>query len=1041
MLHTGLISNAPYYKGKGFCVNPVVKYGIPACADSRRNKKVIGTADYERYWEEQLYYCKNGYQTGGLWVPGRFYYYMNFNNMSTINGVITPDMVDLHLELAYLIEYAKANGKNIISAKGRRKGISEFTHKAVIDYGWRFNFPSSNALAGAYQGAVAAGQDIYAQDFMTKWRAGDALVVPEFRVKKLLNNDDEVIGGYEIQNEESDWNEEGSKAKIYVRTAFKTGNIFKGLYLNDAIAEEGGEFIKLKEFYSATKDCLMDGDKQIGTFFFYGCVCAGTKVWDNYGNLINIEDLKPENGIIGFNQEKGGFSKEEITYWQPPHEKECYKITTNTGRILECSDDHPILKRIKRKNSPSYKGVEFVEAQNLKTGDRIATIEQVDIWSEKRMFEPRLTGWIVGDGSYHNAIWLMNADEEMYNYTSSKFYTRVYHEEPTKDGRILRKFLVNGVNLRNSFREMEILGQTKDRKRLPKNIHSYCKEDVCEFIGGYFDADGCAYTNDKTKETFLKLTSANYEILHETRLVLQKLGIRCNIMFEKPNFNNPKTTRRHFNLIIKDKTSINRFNENIKFSIKYKQDNLERGVRNIEGVNPRKAKSFKGLRFEEVILVEPIGKKPVYNLTAGTTNTYVANGIVTHNTGGKITKESKDFKEIYYNQDAFNFIEFTILAPRFYKPNYGGATRGGQDISEIPNLLKTHKPFELIGVEDTQEAERAIREKRAEFLKKGQLKEYNEDRQNNPLSKEDIFLSTAVNEFDINKLNDQLFAIDSNPPKYIRCKIDWETDGRGEIKQPLATKLVPLPPEDERKDFVLVHVDYFAPIKTYSHLYCAGIDSYDQDTSRTSKSLGAMCVLIRRNNIPGALELAPIATIRCRPERKEKFYELCLKLSVHYNLVESVLVDVRCPLIIEYFKQRGCERFLAYRPTKFEKENSEQTNTYGVSLNINSRPQMVSIMQSAIFDFAQNIWFRTLIEELLNFDDVAIGSDNDLADAYGIALMQDVANTVAPQDNKDFSFKEMYELGGEFKTNENGDIVPAESNPFKGEEHDHPNLL
>lgn len=679
MLYKGLIPNAPYIKGKGYCVNPVVKYGIPACADSRRNKKVIGTAEYESYWEEQLYYCKNGYQTGGLWVPGRFYYYMNFNNMSTINGVITPDMVDLHLELAYLIEYAKANGKNIISAKGRRKGISEFTHKAVIDYGWRFNFPSSNALAGAYQGAVAAGQDIYAQDFMTKWRAGDALMVPEFRMKKLLNNDDEVIGGYEIQNEESDWNEEGSKAKIYVRTAFKTGNIFKGLYLNDAIAEEGGEFDKLKEFYSATKDCLMDGDKQIGTFFFYG-------------------------------------------------------------------------------------------------------------------------------------------------------------------------------------------------------------------------------------------------------------------------------------------------------------------------------------------------------------------------TGGKINKESKDFKEIYYNQDAFNFIEFTILAPRFYKPNYGGATRGGQDISEIPNLLKTHKPYELIGVEDIQEAERAIKEKRAEFLKKGQLKEYNEDRQNNPLTKEDIFLSTAVNEFDVNKLNDQLFAIDNNPPKHIRCKIDWETDSKGEIKQPLATKLVPLPPEDDRKDYVLVHVDYFAPIKTYSHLYCAGIDSYDQDTSRTSKSLGAMCVLIRRNNIPGALELAPIATIRCRPERKEKFYELCLKLSVHYNLIESVLVDVRCPLVIEYFKQRGCERYLAYRPTKFEKENSEQTNTYGVSLNLNSRPQMVSIMQSAIFDFSCNIWFRPLIKELLNFDDVAIGSDNDLADAYGIALMQDVANTIAPQDNKDFSYKEMYELGGEFKVNENGEIIPSEPTPFKGEEHDHPNL-
>ena len=132
---------------------------------------------------------------------------------------------------------------------------------------------------------------------------------------------------------------------------------------------------------------------------------------------------------------------------------------------------------------------------------------------------------------------------------------------------------------------------------------------------------------------------------------------------------------------------------------------------------------------------------------------------------------------------------------------------------------------------------------------------------------------------------------------------------------------------------------------------------------------------------------------------------------------------------------------MAYRPTKFEKENSEQTNTYGVSLNINSRPQMVSLMQSAIFDFYKNIWFRFLIEELLKFDEVALGSDNDLADAYGIALMQDVSMLIAPRDQKDLNLANIYRLGGDFVVNELGQTVPVKKTPRIGhDEQDRPEL-
>jgi hypothetical protein len=273
------IPQPPYIKGKGFDSAPLISKGIPAYADASRDPKVIGTPEYELFWQEQLYRCINGYNTGGIYIPGRFYYYMNFNAMSTIHGVINPDFCDLHLQLAYIIEWCKAHGKNLIIGKKRRAGISEFTQKAVIDYGFRF--------IPAYKAGVAAGQKKYAEDFMKKWQTSDALLANEFKMNILLNNPDEVVSGYKMYEDGKEV-KKGIGTEIIVRTMHNNPNMFKGLYLNDAVAEEAGEFDNLCEFISATNDCLMDGDTQVGTFYIYGTggnVNKGSKdfkkVWEN----------------------------------------------------------------------------------------------------------------------------------------------------------------------------------------------------------------------------------------------------------------------------------------------------------------------------------------------------------------------------------------------------------------------------------------------------------------------------------------------------------------------------------------------------------------------------------------------------------------------------------------------------------------------------------------------------------------------------------------------------------------------------------------
>lgn len=649
-----MIVRPPYIKPKNFLhhLTKVVRDGIPASADSKRDPKVIGTPEWESFWNDELWKIVNGFQIGSTWIPGFFYYYMNYKQMSTIKGVVTPDMVDLHLELAYHIEFCKANGKNLLCAKGRRKGISEAASTMIIDYGWRFK--------EGYKGGVAAGNKTYVDDFMSKWRFSDSRLPPELAIKRLVDNDDEVIAGYTIKDSHGAWKDMGTMNTVYARTMHTNPNMFKGLYLNDIISEEIGEHEKWIEFYGASKDCLMSGNQQVGTMVAFG-------------------------------------------------------------------------------------------------------------------------------------------------------------------------------------------------------------------------------------------------------------------------------------------------------------------------------------------------------------------------TGGNVNKGSKDFKKVWHEAENFNFVKFLIPATRFYF--YGGATEANRQLPLESEFYKTYRPYELIGVEDVDLSKKFILNKRDKWLKTGDMKAYNEDLQNNPIDETEIFRKTVINSFDTNKLNQQDIAISAlTHPKYTKYKMAWGKDEKGMIKTPLEVKLTPITFVDNQDECVWI-IDSEHPRKGFANLYVSGLDSYDLDTAKASKSLGAMCVFIRENNIKGAMQKAPIAVISCRPHRKEKFYEMCLMLSVYYNLIGNVLIDVANGGIFNYFKDNGCQKYLARRPVKFESEGSQQVAEFGVRLTNFSRPRMVGLMQTHIVDHCQDIWFPELIHQLGNYDEIEVGSDNDLADAYGIALMQDVSCEVKPFDMEDDSQEDRWKLP-EFGTNRFGDIVP-----------------
>lgn len=644
-------NRGPYIKSKGFVPDPIARHGIPKYADTRINPKAKGTYDWQKYWEDQLYYIHNGYETGGMTIPGRFYYWMNFRVFNTVLGPIRPQIVDIHLELAYMIDYVKANGKNFIGPKGRRLGLSEAGQTMVVDYGYRF-FPG-------YKAGIAAGQDVYIQDFMQKWSDANAMIVPEFKIKTLIDNDDETVAGYKFKDASGTVIEDGTKNIIYKRTMFNNPHLFKGLYLNDIIGEEMGEFEHAKEFYSASVDCLKFGSEQKGSFFGWG-------------------------------------------------------------------------------------------------------------------------------------------------------------------------------------------------------------------------------------------------------------------------------------------------------------------------------------------------------------------------TGGSMGDSSEAFKDMWYHPESYNALRWFMPRTLFYFPFYGGATEDGVLKENVPNLQHL-QPHERIGIPDEKAAKEYILAERARLLAEGDMEKYYDYCKNTPLDITEVFKKTVSNNFNIEKLNAQGHLIESQPKKYGKWKLEWKKNMQGEIVFPREVVAIPAKEDDLEEDCVLILHDGH-PTKGYRSLFCAGVDSYDQDKSKSSKSLGAMIVRRKVNPNPAFLNRQAVCLVRTRPRRKEIFWETCMKVSVYYGLHSSTLIDYAKPGIIKHYIDAGLQSYLARSPKKYQTANSTQTHEYGVSINSYSKPLMVSLLQSYFEDYCDSLWFPVVIDEANNYDEYTIGSDNDTIDALGISLMQEMSDSVEPysQDDKKRADALKYP---EHEEDEDGNIV------------------
>jgi len=369
-----------------------------------------------------------------------------------------------------------------------------------------------------------------------------------------------------------------------------------------------------------------------------------------------------------------------------------------------------------------------------------------------------------------------------------------------------------------------------------------------------------------------------------------------------------------------------------------------------------------------------------------------------YGTGGNILSTSKDFKDLWDNSDTYDLERFWVPGTRLFHPFFGNKLftklKDPDDpsviIDAIPNLRK-HKPHQIIGCEDIKAAEEFILRKRVEYAKLPNKKKLKKHNQSYPLTVEEAFTSGGSNNFNDELIYEKLFEIEGKIGNYKEVVLDWVRDEEaGEENDYKRLEVRPAKKNDAEWKRVWVLQE---PRKDMVDLDVAGVDSYNQDQTRTSSSLGAM-IVVRQGNRVNMVDQGirkseyPVCLYYARPPRKEMFYEMCLKIAIWYGLKRNVMCSAEQDFVIDYFTKNNGTRYLAPRPKTFDSKKTQQVHKYGAKILGSNKEIILGLVQSMIEDYVHDFEFPALLRDALAYDEEYIGTDWDSVDALAYAKMR-----------------------------------------------------
>ena len=871
---------------------------------------------YGKWVREEKRRCWEGYvrESDGEWVTGYMYWFLNYSPimLSKIRkGSKRADRIEALPECwegiywrFHCMDQASnggiynnfQGGQHMAELASRGKGKS-YSLASILNH--IFVLGENEEAHEKVKGIVTA----YQKEYLTKDGVLNKFVDmanfcasnTQFPRKRLKNSLQEMTWIMGYKDAELDI-EKGTQNTVLGVSSKDDESKLRGKRAAKILIEEFGTFPRLTDLYNVLLPSVQEGDIVFGQIYMLGCVCAGTKVWTLDGRNINIEDLKKEDGIIGYSKlpvikdnyviHNNGITRESIGKVIEPVEKDCVKITLSNGNTLMCSTDHPIFVQTKSsRRLCSYKdgnrrktifNESFVKANQLKVGDRVCECRKIDVFGNSTLFDSRLVGMLIGDGSYGNneTPKYSSEDRELLEYVKGKYDTSLYATHITKKGNVYEDIRVKGIC--KYLKEIGIYGQVKQAKRLPSNYQTLTRNATIDLLSGLYDTDGTFYS--KGTKSYIGLTQCNIEILKEVQVLWRKFGVIGSIRKTNPRLSpNRKDKNPWFTLIINGADNLKLASRVLLPIVTHKKKSNQEILSFFDTYVPKKIKGYdKDYLVYKVVSIEDIGKQVVYNLSACTSRTYLANNIITHNTAGDNESDFAGAQEIMYNPKGYNMYALPNVFDKFNqgRPYF---------VFFFPGYINRKGCYNHDGVSDVIKALIEI------LLNRYRVK-YNSTDPNTiiktiaevPITPAEAIVKTGVNMFPVADLTERLGQLDSNPREYDDVYTGDLTLNNSGIVEFRPTSDMPIrefPHKDNKIEgafeiFQMPEIDKRTG-KAYNARYILGCDPYDDDESNTM-SLGSVWVLdLWTDKI--------VAEYTGRPPFADDFFEKVRRLCLFYN--------------------------------------------------------------------------------------------------------------------------------------------------------------
>lgn len=359
-----------------------------------------------------------------------------------------------------------------------------------------------------------------------------------------------------------------------------------------------------------------------------------------------------------------GGNRDVATVFHKFENQPTLKITTESGKIIIGTFNHPLRVVEKGEGGVNPKIFVWKRLDELKVGDRLQVTTGVkcnkkslvklkwmprknNLGPKRKILLPEylnedlggLFGYLLGDGYLHNKYAFSMVVNE-----SEKDLIKKLQEKLKNLFGIEAKIKIRTAKEMNKHRSGDSkFGKHKQsitvldfcsvdfaqsfnfirEKIVPTEIFQSNDKVVSEFLAWLFEADGCVFSKGRGCHAIqLKASIKRLELLREIQTLLLRFSIHSRIIEWKNTAN----------LVIRRAESIRKFSENIGFRSNKKIARLQ----NLIERRKNSHHEFGGQRSERIVSIEFAGIRDVYDIEVPKSHRFIANGVISHNSGKSV---------------------------------------------------------------------------------------------------------------------------------------------------------------------------------------------------------------------------------------------------------------------------------------------------------------------------------------------------------------------------------------------------------------------